>query len=94
MGEFGTVRALAQAEKVNEAYISRALRLMLLPPDIGEAILDGRKVKRMTLPLLMDTCSLWGGRQGVSKDSICRSSSASPQCSLLQDCCMCATKLL
>ena len=31
-GEHGTVRELARAEKVNETYISRALRLTLLAP--------------------------------------------------------------
>ena len=41
-GEHGTVRELAKAERVNETYISRALRLTLLPPDMVEAILDGR----------------------------------------------------
>ena len=52
-GEFGNVRELAQAEKVNETYISRALRLTLLAPDIVEAILDGRQPEGMTLPGLM-----------------------------------------
>lgn len=42
-GEFGTVRELGQAEKVNETYISRALRLTLLAPAVVEAIVAGRQ---------------------------------------------------
>ena len=53
-GEHGNVRELAQAEKVNETYISRALRLTLLAPDMLEAILDGRQPEGMTLPQLME----------------------------------------
>jgi len=52
-GEHGTVRELAKAEKVNETYISRALRLTLLGPDMVEAILDGRQPEGMTLPELL-----------------------------------------
>lgn len=53
-GEHGNVRELAKAEKVNETYISRALRLTLLAPDIGEAIMDGRQTEGLTLPGLME----------------------------------------
>jgi hypothetical protein len=52
-GERGNVRELAKAEKVNETYISRALRLTLLAPEMVEAILDGRQPEGMTLPGLM-----------------------------------------
>jgi hypothetical protein len=62
-GEHGTVRELAQAEKVNETYISRALRLTLLSPDMVEAVLDGRQPEGMTLPRLMEGVAVeWGGR--------------------------------
>ena len=53
-GEHGNVRELAKVEKVNETYISRALRLTLLAPDMVEAILDGRQPEEMTLPKLME----------------------------------------
>lgn len=53
-GEHGTVRELAKAEKVNETYISRALRLTLLAPDMVEAILDGLQPDGTTLPRLME----------------------------------------
>jgi hypothetical protein len=39
---FATVRDLARAEKINEAYLCRVLRLTLLSPGIAEAILSGR----------------------------------------------------
>ena len=48
------MRELATAEKVNETYISRALRLTLLAPDVVDAILDGRQPEGMTLPRLME----------------------------------------
>ena len=48
-----SVAELAAAEKLNESYVSRILRLTLLAPDIVEAILDGRQPEGMTLPLLM-----------------------------------------
>ena len=47
-GEHGTVRELAKAEKVKKTYITRALRLTLLAPDMIEAILDGRQPEGMT----------------------------------------------
>lgn len=40
-GEYATIREIAAAEKINEAYVSRILRLTLLAPDIVEAILSG-----------------------------------------------------
>jgi len=49
-GEHGTARELTKAERVNEACISRALRLTLLAPGMVEAILDGRQPEGMTLP--------------------------------------------
>lgn len=52
-GQFATIKDLAAAEKINSSYVSRVLRLTLLPPDIVEAILDGRQAEGMTLPGLM-----------------------------------------
>lgn len=42
-GKYSTVRELASAEKINESYLSRVLRLTLLSPTIIEAILAGRQ---------------------------------------------------
>ena len=53
-GRYGTIDELAAAEKINSSYVSRVLRLTLLSPDIVEAILDGRQLDGMTLPVLME----------------------------------------
>ena len=42
-GEYATIREIADAEKINESYVGRVLRLTLLAPDIVEAILGGRQ---------------------------------------------------
>ena len=45
-GVCGTIEELAKRERVNRGYMSRALRLTLLAPDIVEAILDGAAAGR------------------------------------------------
>ena len=40
---------LAKAEKVNDSYLSRILRLTLIAPDIIEAILSGRQPSTLQL---------------------------------------------
>lgn len=52
-GQYGTAADLAGAEKVNDSYLSRMLRLTLLAPDIVEAILDGRQPRALELCALM-----------------------------------------
>jgi hypothetical protein len=52
-GRYNTITELAAAEKINESYVSRVLRLTLLAPEIVEAILDGRQSPMLTLPRLM-----------------------------------------
>src|SRR5262245_874810 len=42
-GNAASITELASAEKINESYLCRVLRLNLLAPDIVEAILDGRQ---------------------------------------------------
>ena len=41
-GTYASIAALAKAEKINESYVCRILRLTLLAPDIVEAALDRR----------------------------------------------------
>ena len=52
-GRYATIDELARAEKINASYVSRALQLTLLAPEIVEAILDGRQAAEVTLPRLM-----------------------------------------
>ena len=48
-----TIREIANAEKINESYVGRVLRLTLLAPDIVESILGGRQTAEVTLAVLM-----------------------------------------
>src|SRR5262245_9704419 len=52
-GTYTTIAEIAAAEKINESYVGRVLRLTLLAPDIVEAILVGRQSAQVTLALLM-----------------------------------------
>jgi hypothetical protein len=53
-GTYATVGDLAKAERINESYVTRILRLNLLAPDIVEAALSGRtnlSVQSLSVPL-------------------------------------------
>jgi hypothetical protein len=52
-GTHTTIAEIAAAEKINESYVGRVVRLTLLAPDIVEAILGGRHPAQMTLAVLM-----------------------------------------
>lgn len=41
---YSSTREIAVAEKINESYVSRVLRLNLLAPELIERILNGRQV--------------------------------------------------
>ena len=65
-GRYATIDELAAAEKINDSYVSRVLRLTLLTPDIVEAILNGRQPEGMTLPGLMKGVEVeWERQAGV-----------------------------
>jgi hypothetical protein len=53
-GEYASITELATAEKINQSYVCRVLRLTLLAPDVVEAILDGRHTAEMTLATMME----------------------------------------
>lgn len=53
-GRFASVTELAEAEKVNQSYLCRVLRLTLLAPDIVETILDGRQPRGIQLDVLLN----------------------------------------
>jgi hypothetical protein len=48
-----TITELAAAEKINQSYVCRLLRLTLLAPDIIEAILEGQQPAVLQLPMLL-----------------------------------------
>ena len=59
-GAYNSSAELAKAEKVNDSYVSRILRLTLLAPDIIEAILTGRQSNTLQLDdLLKPLPALW-----------------------------------
>ena len=52
-GEYATIREIADAEKINESYVGRVLRLTLLVPNIVDAILGGRQQAGLQLEDLL-----------------------------------------
>ena len=66
-GVVSTVGEIAVREKINKSYVSRVLRLTLLAPQIVEAILDGRQVPEMTLPMLMGPFPVEWDRQRLER---------------------------
>jgi hypothetical protein len=52
-GTHATIAEIADAEKINESYVGRVLRLTLLAPDIVEAVLGGRQPAEMQLEHLL-----------------------------------------
>jgi hypothetical protein len=52
-GKYASSAELAKAEKVNDSYLSRILRLTLIAPDIIEAILSGRHPSTLQLDELI-----------------------------------------
>ena len=67
-GRYATIGEIAAAEKINDSFVSRLLRLTLLSPAIVEAILDGRQPQKMTLPWLMKPFPVKWERQRASLD--------------------------
>src|SRR5215510_13504270 len=53
-GEYASITELAAAEKINQSYVCRVLRLTLLAPALVEAILDGRHPSKLQLRTLLD----------------------------------------
>jgi hypothetical protein len=63
---YSTVRDLARAEKINEAYLCRVLRLTLLSPKITEAILSGRLPDTIDLAKLLKPFPIEWDRQDAA----------------------------
>lgn len=52
-GEYSSITELAKAERINESYACRLLRLTLLAPDIVEQILNGKQKNKLQLRRLL-----------------------------------------
>lgn len=52
-GTHATITEIATAEKINESYVGRVLRLTLLAPDIVTVILNGRQPAGLQLEHLL-----------------------------------------
>lgn len=65
-GRFASVTELAEAEKINQSYLCRVLRLTLLAPDIVEAILDGRQPAAFQMDALLKPMPLEWAAQRAS----------------------------
>lgn len=65
-GQFASVTELAEAEKINQSYLCRVLRLTLLAPDIVEAILDGRQPAGLQMDVLLKPVPLDWAAQRVA----------------------------
>jgi hypothetical protein len=61
---FASITELAEAEKINQSYLCRVLRLTLLAPDIVEAILDGRQPAGLQVEALLKPTPLeWAAQK-------------------------------
>ncbi|MHB0789643.1 hypothetical protein [Bradyrhizobium sp. 5.13L] len=61
---FASVRELAKAERINESYLCRVLRLTLLSPALTEAILNGLQPERLDLARLLKSIPIEWQQQG------------------------------
>jgi hypothetical protein len=64
-GEYASSAELAKAERVNDSYLSRILRLTLLSPMITEAILSGRQAPGLDLSDLLKSFPIEWARQSA-----------------------------
>ena len=62
-GQYATIKEIAQAERINQSYVSRVLRLTLLAPDLVEALLHGRQNSTMSLHDVMKPFPIEWDRQ-------------------------------
>ncbi len=52
-GRYASITEMAAAERLERGYMGSLLRLTLLAPDLGEAILNGQQPGELALPRLM-----------------------------------------
>jgi ParB-like chromosome segregation protein Spo0J len=65
-GEYSSAAELAKAEKVNDSYLSRILRLTLLAPEIVEAIVAGHQPSTLQVDDLLKPLPLdWRQQRSI-----------------------------
>ena len=64
-GEYATIAELAEREGIAPSYMTRVLRLMLLAPDIIDAILDGKQGPEVTLAQVLEPFPLTWQHQAL-----------------------------
>ena len=52
-GEFATIAELAEREGIAPSYMTRVIRLTLLAPELVEAIVNGHRGPKMTIPTVL-----------------------------------------
>lgn len=63
-GTYACLEDIARSEKISASFVSRYHRLVLLAPDIVDAILDGRQPAQLTMKDLLDAFSvLWADQR-------------------------------
>ena len=63
-GRYASISEMAAGERIERGYLGSLLRLMLLAPDIVEAILDGRQLAALGLPRLLGAVPAeWSGQR-------------------------------
>lgn len=69
-GTYTCLDDIARSEKIGASFVSRYYRLVLLAPDIVDAILDGRQPAELTVKVLLKNFPItWNGQRdflGVS----------------------------
>ena len=68
-GEFTSITELAKAERLNQSYACRLLRLTLLAPDIIEAIVSGTHNAKLSLHQLLQPFPMrWQAQREMFND--------------------------
>ena len=63
-GTYTCLDDIARSEKIGASFVSRYYRLVLLAPDIVEAILDGRQPAELTVKVLLKSFPItWNGQR-------------------------------
>jgi hypothetical protein len=62
-GRYASITEMAAGQKIDRGYLGRLLRLVVLAPDVIEAILDGRRLLELELPQMMEPIPAYWDQQ-------------------------------